>query len=237
MDAASPPDAVPAAPEHEKDGKQPEKDDKETEKDKGESKARRKELKKLLEDSRPLDSWERYRALNDAMDEAYDLLDISNREARFALIIMGALNAAMVIVATRSDLLPNVFTRFPVIVGPLLGLYAITALYFFLQAIEALRPGRFKPQMRNWDSTREDYPRGVRYFEDVVHRDVLSHWLAWNEVLTGQLNAEIAVQFHSLCLKNAAKRLALRRLFAGLRIMTLLVAVLLTLLVFATLTQ
>jgi hypothetical protein len=202
-----------------------------------EVKARRKELKKLLDDSRPLDSWERYRALNDAMDEAYDLLDISNREARFALIIMGALNAAVLVVATQVDWLQTVFVRFPFIVGPVLGLYTVTALYFFLQAIEALRPGRFKPRLGDWDPARPDYPRGVRYYEDVVRRDVLAHWQAWNEVQTDQLNAEIAVQVHSLCLKNNAKREALRRLFAGLRIMTLLAAGLLTLLAFATLTQ
>jgi hypothetical protein len=200
-------------------------------------KARRKELKRLLDDSRPLDSWERYRALNDAMDEAYDLLDISNREARFALIIMGALNAAVLVVATQVDWLQTVFVRLPFIVGPVLGLYAITAVYFFLQAIEALRPGRFKPQLDAWDRSRPDYPRGVRYYEDVVQRDVQAYWQAWNEVQTDQLNAEIAVQVHSLCLKNNAKREALRRLFAGLRIMTLLAAGLLTLLAFATLTQ
>jgi uncharacterized membrane protein YuzA (DUF378 family) len=201
---------------------------------KDESKARKKELKKLLENSRPLDSWERYRALCDAMDEAYDLLDISNREARFALILMGALNAAMLVVSTRTDLLQSMFGQFPVVVGTVLGLYVITAVYFFLQAIEALRPGRFKPRLDNWDRDADDYPQGVRYFEDVVQRDVRQHWQAWTDVQTGQLNAEIAIQFHSLCLKNAAKRLALRRLFAGLRIMTLLVAGFLTLLVFAT---
>ena len=39
----------------------------------------------------------------------------------------------------------------------------------------------------------------------------------------GQLNAELAVQVHSLCIKNNVKRLALRRLYGGLRLMTLLI--------------
>jgi hypothetical protein len=67
-------------------------------------KVRKKERRRQLEAARPLDSWERYRALNDATDEAYDLIDISNREARFALIVMGGLNALLFVVATRSDL-------------------------------------------------------------------------------------------------------------------------------------
>ncbi len=199
------------------------------------SKARKKELKRLLEGSRPLDWSERYRALNDAMDEAYDLIDINNREARFALVLMGALNAAVLVVSTRTDLLQGVFGEFPIAVGGLLGLYAVTAVYFFLQAIEALRPGRFKPRLGNWSKDSDDYPMGVRYFEDVIQRDVVGYWRAWNEVQTGQLNAEIAIQVHSLCLKNNATRDALRRLFAGLRVMTVLVAGLLTLFVYATL--
>ena len=56
-------------------------------------KLRKKDLKRLHDSTRPLDSWERYRALVDSLEEAYDLVDIGNREARFALIVMGALNA------------------------------------------------------------------------------------------------------------------------------------------------
>ena len=39
-----------------------------------------------------------------------------------------------------------------------------------------------------------------------------------------QLNAELAVQVHSLALKNHAKHIALRRLYAGLRVMALALA-------------
>src|SRR5713226_2221266 len=53
-----------------------------------------KKQKKLLKDShRALDSWERYRALTDVLDEATDLVDLADHKARFALIIMTAINA------------------------------------------------------------------------------------------------------------------------------------------------
>ena len=39
-----------------------------------ESKERKREQKRLEDANRPLDSWERYRALNDTMDEAYELV-------------------------------------------------------------------------------------------------------------------------------------------------------------------
>ena len=195
---------------------------------------RKKDVKRLLDMSRPLDAWERYRALNDAMDEAYDVIDMSIREARFALLLMGGLNAVVVVAATRSDLVAVFNPQQKIWAGSLLGIYGICAVYFLLQAIEALRPGKFRPHLGEWPETSDDFPKRVRYYEDVIERDVQSHWQAWREVQIGQLNAELAVQLHSMCLKSNVKRAALRRLYAGLRVMTLLVAGLVVLFVYAT---
>ena len=194
---------------------------------------RKKDLKRLLDMSRPLDAWERYRALSDAVDEAYDIIDISNREARFALILMGMLNAAIVVAATRMDVMGRLDPRQRWGAAALFAIYAVCAVYFMLQAIEALRPGRFKPRLADWPNDSDDFPRGVRYFEDVIQRDVRNHWHAWRDVQVGQLNAELAIHLHSLSLKSNAKNNALRRLYAGLRVMTLLVAGLLVLFVYA----
>ena len=195
---------------------------------------RKKDIKRMLDMSRPLDAWERYRALNDATDEAYEVIDISNREARFALILMGGLNAVVVLAATRADLLTALDTRQRGWAAILLAIYGIIAVYFLLQAIEALRPGKFRPHLEDWPERAEDYPKGIRYYEDVIERDVRSHWHAWREVQIGQLNAELAIQLHSMCIKSNTKRIALRRLYAGLRVMTLLVAGLIALFVYAT---
>ena len=193
----------------------------------------RKQLKRLLDGARPLDAWERYRALNDAIDEAYDLLDVSNREARFALILLGGLNALVVIAAGRSDLVASLDPRHRGWAGMLLIGYAAVAVFFLLEAINALRPGKFRPQLGSWSPDRADFPRRVRYFEDVVLRDVESHWRAWREVHVEQLNAELAVQLHSLSQKNQSMRDSLRRLYTGLRVMTLLVTAALMLFVYS----
>ena len=195
---------------------------------------RKKDIKRMLDMSRPLDAWERYRALNDATDEAYEVIDISNREARFALILMGGLNAVVVLAATRADLLASLDTRQRAWAAILLAIYGVIAVYFLLQAIEALRPGKFRPHLGDWPERAEDFPKGIRYYEDVIERDVRSHWQAWREVQIGQLNAELAIQLHSMCIKSNIKRIALRRLYAGLRVMTLLVAGLIALFVYAT---
>ena len=68
-------------------------------------KRRKKEAKLLAEQARSLDPWERYRTLVDALEEAMDLVELADRKARFALVIMGALNIAFFFLVTRVELI------------------------------------------------------------------------------------------------------------------------------------
>jgi hypothetical protein len=189
-----------------------------------EDRLRKKERKRRLDATRPLDSWERYRALTDALGEAYDLIAIANREARFALILMGGLNAALFVIATRTDLASSLTSDQRRWFGAALVMYGCLAIFFVLQAIELLRPRKFRPRLRlpSHPGDREELPLGIRYYEDVVLRDVDAHWAAWREVHIGQLNAELAIQLHSFSMSNQAKHIARRRLYAGLRAIALL---------------
>jgi hypothetical protein len=189
-----------------------------------------------LDDSRPLSPPELYRALNDALDEGYELFDLSNREARFALILMGGLNACLVIAATQTGLGAQLSPAERQIEGAIIGVYGIFALGFLMQAIVALRPGQFRPHLERWTHRRHDFPKGVRYFEDVVQRDTADHWEAWRTVTVRELNAELAVMVHSLALKNNARKKALRRLYTSLRLMTIVITAILALFVVFTLT-
>lgn len=185
--------------------------------------------RRRLDPTQPLSPWELYRALNDSMDEAYELFDLSNREVRFALILMGGLNGALILAAVRTDFGALLSPMERTIEASALGVYALFALVFLLQAIEALRPGKFRPGFQAWPKERADYPIGVRYYEDVVMRNTEAHWAAWQRVTIGQLNAELAIQCHSLSLKNQARKIALRRLYASLRVQTLVFAIILIL--------
>ncbi len=178
-----------------------------------------------LDATRPLDGWERYRALVDATDEAYELIDISNRETRFALILMGALNAGAAVLLTRVDAAAILASPARVFVITIVGTYGLLALTFLLLAIEALRPGHFRPRLDDWPAT-EALPAHVRYHEDVILRSAHQHWRAWQDVRLAEVNAELAVHVHSLALKNNAKHVALRRLYLSLRVMTLMLAAL-----------
>jgi hypothetical protein len=187
---------------------------------------RRRERKRAHDAERRLEGWERYRALIDASDEAYELIDISNREARFALILMGALNAVALVLVTRADALSMLPARDRYWMVALFVAYIVMAVGFLLQAIEALRPGRFRPTLWDWTGGDDDRPAGVRYYEDVIQMSPAQHWKAWQDVRLTQLNSEIAVQVHSLSLKNHAKHIAIRRLYGGLRIMALVLGAL-----------
>ena len=194
-----------------------------------EPKRRKKRKARRRDATRRLDPWDLYRTLSDATDESYELLDVSNREVRFALILMSGQSAALFLAASRSDFGANLAPLGRILESVALSVYALLALGFLLQAIAALRPGKFRPILKEWSRDREDFPQGVRYFEDVVERDLAGHWAAWRRVTVGQLNAELAVQVHSLCLKNQARTVALRRLYGNLRIQTITFALVLVL--------
>lgn len=181
-----------------------------------------------LDGNRPLGAWELYRALNDALDEGHDQFDLSNRDARLALILMGGLNAALVIFASRTNLGELSVLERRVEFG-VIAVYALFALVFLLQAIDTLKPGHYHPNFDTWPGTRDDHPVGLRYFEDVVLKDTEGHWQAWRAVSLQQLNAELAAQLHSLGRKNQARKIALRRMYRSLRMMTIVFSAILLL--------
>jgi uncharacterized protein YjiK len=194
-------------------------------------KRRKKEAKLQAESVRPLGPWERYRALVDSLEEAQDLVELADRKARFALVIMGALNVTFFFLATRSDIVDYLPQWLRPFLGFYLVVYAAVALFFFLEAIEALRPRRFRPHVPYPGEAGPDhYPEGLRYYEDIVQRDLEAYRRAWREVRFGQLNAELVVQNHVMARINLDKFRSLRRLYGGLRVLTILAGGLLAIL-------
>ncbi len=194
--------------------------------DQGDGQGKRRKDKS--EFSRP-EPWQRYRALVDTVKEAQDLVDLADHKARFALIIMGALNAAVLILGTRSELI----ARLPPDAQPWLylyfALYAATAVYFFVQAIESLRPrseslvqraelATFVPGEAGADRGN----LGLRFFADAVRYDLKTYLEAWQSIQISQLNTELATQAYTLARINRAKYAAIAKLYSGLQALTLL---------------
>jgi uncharacterized protein YjiK len=183
-----------------------------------------KKERRLIKDAhRPLDSWERYRALTDVLDEQVDLVDLADHKARFALVIMAALNVLLFFVATRTDIVEDLPGSSHVWLAGYLFIYVLVALYFFLQAVESLRPRKEQPHAPEpGEHLPEETPMGIRFYEDILGRDVGSYRRAWRDVGIGQLTGELAIQAHAMAAINRAKYNALRRLYMGLKILTLM---------------
>lgn len=197
--------------------------------DKAARKLRRKEKKLLRDTERRLDSWERYRALTDALAEATDLVDLADHKARFALLIMGAVNAALVVLATQTGALRNACpTQLRTPAVTLLGLYALVVLYFLLQAIEAIRPRVAQPRGAPAGGGGEgEGPLGLRFYADVLTHEQEAYPRAWRSARIGQLTTELALQVYGVSGILEAKLTALRRLYSGLKFMTVVVALVL----------
>jgi uncharacterized protein YjiK len=191
-------------------------------------KRRLKKLRKALDEAeRLLDPWDRYRGLTDAFDMLQELIELADNKARFALITMGFLNAGTLLLGTHSEALALLPEQYRTALGIYVGLYSMVAVYYFLQAIETLRPRAAKPNVRYPGAARrEEFALGLRFYVDVLTRDERAYQAAWRELHLGQLNAEVAMQAYALARINQAKYGALERLYGGLRVLTVMATLL-----------
>jgi hypothetical protein len=189
-------------------------------------------------ESRPLDPWERYRALVDVLDDYREQLDGSDKKTRFALIIMGLLNAVNFLLVVRSDMFGPGAAGIGRWLAVYMAVYAFLSLYFFSQAIEALRPRGAKfhvhPGAMPPGTPR---PRRLRSLAQVALAHPDDHYALWREAPIGQLSQEVAYQAQALARINVEKYRALERVYRGLVGLTALTAVLVTALAFRGLTS
>jgi hypothetical protein len=184
-------------------------------------------LERLIE-TRPLEPWERYRALVDVFDSYTDLLEQADRKTRFALIIMGLLNAVNFLLVARTDVLGVSTASIGTALAIYAALYAFLSLYFFSQAIEALRPRGakfFRDASLGGASTEE---RRLRALAHVAKQSPEDYYDFWREASLDQLCREVAFAAQSMAVLNTEKYSVLERVYRGLIALTALTALLLT---------
>jgi hypothetical protein len=189
-----------------------------------------KKLKKLEKnsDTRTLDPWERYRALIDTYEAFFDMNELADRKTRFALVMMGALNALNVILGTQKmfgDLTAGVK---PLVAG-YFTLYAILSLYFFIQAIATLRP---RISMFPGGASADAPRAGLRFIGDVIATGGDDYYQRWSGVQVGELCRETAHHVQVVARVTDVKFKALDRVYNGLTAMTALSALMVTLLAY-----
>lgn len=189
-----------------------------------------KALRKLEAERGLLDPADRYKALVNAVKQAQDLIELGDRKARFALVVMSVLNAVAVLLVVRGGeaLIP---TRGPwaVGIGAVLAVYAVTTVFYVAQAISALRPrGVQPPPLSELPATvTPAHSMRVLFHADAAARERAAYRAIWDQLRMDNLNTELADQLHTLSWINQRKYAALDRLYFGLSVMTVMLAVLL----------
>jgi hypothetical protein len=185
-------------------------------------------VERLLE-TRTLEPWERYRALVDVLDSYTDLLEHADRKTRFALIIMGLLNAVNFLLVARTDVFGVTAAAIGAPLAIYAALYAFLSLYFFSQAIEALRPRSARFFRDSGMPNQGPSPsRRLRAMAHVAVERPDEYYEFWREANLDQLCRELAYTAQSMAAINMDKYGALERVYRGLIALTALTTLLLT---------
>jgi hypothetical protein len=198
--------------------------------DKGSDKAAEsaEKAQRKLEAERGLLSPElRYKAQVNAMKAAQDLLEMGDRKARFALVVMSVLNAVLVLLVARAgdSFLPT-SGPFAVLAQLEIAAYVVVTVFYVLQAIQALRPrGMRHPPGTVLPSTVEPgKSMQVLFHADVVARSNVEYRAVWDHLRMDNLTTELADSLHALGRITQEKYQALDRLYVGLSVMAGLLA-------------
>jgi hypothetical protein len=175
-------------------------------------KARKREAKLRRDARRPPDSRERFKILLEVIDKQRQVIDMEDHRARYAMMVMGAINAAMYLVGSRaakSGLLPA--GAEPWVMG--LGLaYAAASVFFILAVIDCLRPRTLER-------------KGLLHWEGALMHDLAEYESRWRDVRMDQLNREGVEISHLLARMIDEKYRANRRLYGGLTLLLVVGAV------------
>jgi hypothetical protein len=197
--------------------------------------ALKRENKRLADNRRPLSAWERYRSQWDAIDLKRQMIDMGDNKVRFALVIVGALNAGLFMLLTRGQSAAAIPVGLRPWFGTLAVLYGIVSFGFVMQAIEALRPrpadrARMARHMRAVSAQGAFEPARLFMRDPGEHRTLDEEMRRWNTVRLDQVTADL------VSLDQAANNVlekqyaALNKVYTGLKVLTALAAVLLSLL-------
>jgi hypothetical protein len=193
---------------------------------------RKRRKKRLREAHRRLDVRERFRLLTDLIDSQRKMIEVADHKARFALVIMGAVNAGLVLLVMSgrwTEVVPAALRPWLLVI---LLPYGVAAFVFLLDAARVLQP-----HMHDWtevapgappggqtDGAGEQRPLGLMYWGAVLQSDLPRYSSLWTEARVGQVSAELALLAHELARVNADQYGSLRRLFRALRVMLVLAA-------------
>jgi hypothetical protein len=202
-------------------------------------KERKRELKRELDQVRVIDGWEQYRMLWDGIEFKRQLINMGDKTVRFALAIMAALNAALLVVLTRSPVVQVIAGLGPWL-GLLLLVYGGFTFAFITHTIEALRPTAAEARAQDADewngrelagSTTDDKPVGLFIRGSLERVSFADERQIWNNARLSDVNAELVLfnRSSSFVLKRQIEEI--RKVYQRLKVLVVLATVMLMLIV------
>ena len=192
-----------------------------SEKDKGDPSD--KALKKMEVERGLLLPSDKYRAQINAVKASQDLIELADKKARFALVIMSVLNAVAVLLVVRGGdaAIPKHGILGKAIIAEL-GIYAAVTVYYVWQAIRTLRPRGVNPPPINSLPTNVEPGISMRvlFYADIIARDRKTYGDIWANLRMDNLTSELSDQLYVLSIISRQKYEALDKLYFGLTVMT-----------------
>jgi len=177
-------------------------------------KGRKREAKLRRDARRPPESHERFKILLAVIDEQRHVVDLEDHRARYAMLIAGAINAAIFFVGSRAAMSGWLPAPWAISIG--LAYLTVSGL-FILGVIDCLRP-------RVLDR------KGLLHWEGAMRFGLDEYEMAWQDVRMDQLTREAAQVAHVLARMIDEKCRVNRRLYRWLPALTVLGGVVLTIL-------
>ncbi len=206
--------------------------------DADELRRREKDRRRLEAERGLLEPSQRYRVMNDSVRQAQDLIELADKKVRFALVIISVLNAVLLFVAVQAG--PGVLPRTGTwghVVQVELAAYVVLTFFHLWQAISVLKPRNAPPPAPGSlpTSVSPGVSARVLYHGDVSPRDAATYRQLWDEMRQDSVNAELSDQLLTLARINQAKYAAVSKLYAGIRLLVIILGALLLTMVAAAL--
>lgn len=198
--------------------------------DEEDERRREKERRRLEAERGRFDPSQRYRVMNDAIRQSQDLIELADKKVRFALVIISVLNGVLLFVAVQAGpgVLPRTGTWGRAVTAELIA-YVLLTFYHLWQAISVLKPRNAPPPPPG--SLPSTVAAGVSarmlFHGDIAPRDPAAYRALWDELRQDSVNAELADQLVILARINQAKYGAVSKLYAGVRLLVVILGALL----------
>jgi Family of unknown function (DUF5706) len=188
---------------------------------------RERALQRAEEHAGPMEPELRFRVLLSILKMETDFLDLADKKARFALVIMSALNAVALVLVMRGGDAIAAADAWGLALRVEVALYFVATVVYIWQAIEALRPrgqrGRLTSELPS-EIVPESSMR-VLFHSDIAKRDREEFRGLWAHLRLDNVTTELSDQLHMVSRINVMKYRALGRLYVGVGIMTALLTV------------